>query len=285
MKQFNLITNKNLINKKVMKNLKKDLLLLFLYSISNTIVFIWAVIYPYLGSYMKHENPEITLKQVFSTTLGLFLGITVGNLFLSKFYFLFGIKKTIQIGGIFNLLNCIFYFSFPSSVLIIFCNTIFTGAIYQLGVLSVTYYLSEKYENGYIYCTYAFIGNNVANVLWPYLALKLINPDNIGMTARSFINGEAENYFPWEISQNFPLLMTAIGLVNFFITIIPSIFLKDPPHITIHFLLWINAVILRNKRALEELDNEYKKTENQILNKTINNLSKSMNSSIWINYL
>ena len=243
-----------------MKKLNKDIALLFLYSMSNTIFFIWPVIYPYLGSYIIHSNPSITLKKLFSTTLGLVLGPTVGNLFLPKFYFLFGIKKTIQIGGFLNLLNCYFYYK-VNSIFLVFFNVLLSGAIYQLTILSITYYLSKKHDNGYIYCNYAFIGQNIANIIWPFFALKLINPNNIGMTASHIINNEIDIFFPWEISKNFPLLMNILGFTSFLFTIIPSFFLQDPEIMKPHFFLWINTFFSNNKKNKEELSIAYDKSK------------------------
>lgn len=262
-----------------MKNLNKDIGLLFIYSMSNTIFFIWPVIYPYLGSYVIHSNSDLTLKKLFSTTLGLVLGPTIGNLFLPKMYFLFGIKKTIQIGGFLNLLNCILYYKI-NSILAIFLNVMFSGAIYQLTTLSITYYLTEKFENGYIYCNYAFVGQNISNILWPYFALKLMNPENIGMTAKHVINGEIDIYFPWEISKNFPMLMNILGLISFLLTMISSYFLIEPKKMKPHFMLWVNAVIFRNHRAIVELDLAYKESlTNSLLQTSKSRISKSMISN------
>ena len=260
-----------------MKKLYKDIVLLFFYSMSNTIFFIWPMIYPYLGSYIIHSNPSITLKKLFSTTLGLLLGPTIGNLFLPKLYFLFGIKKTIQIGGFLNLLNCYLYYK-VNSIFLVFLIVLLSGAIYQLTLLSITYYLSKKHKNGYLYCNYAFIGQNIANIIWPIFALKLINPNNIGMTGSHIINNEIDIFFPWEISKNFPLLMNILGLTSFLCTIIPSFFLKDPEKLKPHFFLWINNFFSNNKRNKEEINIIYEKSLNEdkdIFNKSINTISNS----------
>ena len=242
-----------------MKPLHKDLFLLFLYTVSNTVYYIWSLIYPYQASYLKHLNPLIKMKDIFSATIAMFFGITVGNLILPKFYYFFGIKKTMQIGGVFYLLNCIGYFFFISKFFVIL-NIMFTGTIYQFYIMSVTFYLSEKYENGHLYCNYVFVGQNIANVLWPFMAVILINPENVGMEMEILERGEITNYFPWSISQNFPFLMSSIGFVSFFFTMIPTFFLEDPNHIKPVFFEYVKAFFSGDKNTLNELSNSFKKS-------------------------
>ena len=257
------------------KNLKKDILLLTIYTISVTLYATWCVIYPYLGSYLKHFTPEISLKTLFSTTIGLFLGQTVANLFLPTFFFLFGIKNTILIGGVLNLINCLLYI-YLDSFFTILLNLTLTGAIYQLAAISISYYLSEKYENGYTYIFKCFVGFSFANIFWPFFAVKIMNPENIGMIDENIINGQIENFFPWKISKNFPMLMTLIGIFNLLVTFIPISFIKDPDHIKGYFLIWIKAKLMGNKRALNELNKEYSKNRKRSLSINLN-LSNSFN--------
>ena len=242
-----------------MKSLHLDLLLLFTYTISNTIYYIWPLIYPYLTSYLKHSNPATTMKEMFCATLGLFIGVTAGNIILPKLYFFFGIKKTMQIGGFLNLLNCFFYFYFSNRFFVVL-NIIFSGLIYQFCIISVNYFLSEKYEDGYFYCNYVFVGQNIANIFWPFIAVLIINPDNVGMNLEIYENGEIINYFPWSISKNFPFLISTIGIVNFLIIMVSTFFLKDPENIKGVFVQYIIALFTNNKRALEEISKNFKET-------------------------
>ena len=248
-------------------NLKRDIILLTIYTFSLTLYGSWCVVYPYLVSYLKHFNPELSLKTLFSTTIGLFIGQSVANLLLPSFYFFFGIKNTILLSGFFNLINCLLFIYFDNFYTILL-NTTLTGLIYHLAVTSLTYYLTEKYDNGYIYSYKCYVGLGFSNIIWAFLAVKIINPENIGMIAKNIVNGQFEYYFPWEISKNFPTLMIIIGIVNFLITVIPISFIKDPEHIKVNFLIWIKAKLMGNKRALNELSKEYSK--NKSLSKSLN---------------
>ena len=262
-----------------MKELNKDLLLLFLYSMSNTLYYIWPIIYPYLGSYVKHYNQDLSMKMIFSTTIAMVFGITLGNIILPRLYFLFGIKKTMQIGGFCILVNCVLFYSFSTFFPILF-NVLFCGTIYQLCIMSISYYLSEKYDNGYIYCNYVYVGQNVANIIWPYVAVFLINPNNKGMTDIFEEGGETENYFPWEISENFPLLMKTIGIVSFLIVMITTYFLKDPKHIKANFLPWIKALVKGNKSTLDSLSKSFKEQSFNSFSRNLSEKEKSFKSSM-----
>lgn len=258
-----------------MKTLKKDLFLLFIYSIHNTITYIWPIIYPYLSSYLIQKNSSLSMKKIFSTTIGMFFGTIIGSIICSRFYFFFGIKKSMQIGGVILFANYILYF-YISNFIGICLNIILSGAISQMGILSVSYFLSEKYENGHLYCNYVYIGTNIANFFWPFICVILINPDNHGMT--EFINGEY--YFPAKIGRNFPLLMIVIGITSSLIIFFTTFFLEDPDHIKPNFIPWITAVFYNNKRALKELETTYKEQSMINLSKTINsNNSISLNLS------
>lgn len=179
-----------------------------------------------------------------------------------------------QIGGFCILLNCVLFYTFTSFLLILF-NVMFCGTIYQLCIMSVSYYLSEKYENGYIYCNYVYVGQNVANVLWPFIGVFLINPNNLGMDSIFLENGIKENYFPWEICQNFPLLMNCIGIVNFMLVMGSTFFLKDPKHIKQNFFTWVNAVIFGDKKKLDDLSKSLKDQTFSIFSSDVYNQEKS----------
>ena len=270
-----------------MKPTYKDLSLLFLYTMSNTVYYIWVIIYPYQASYLKTQNPSIKMKEIFTATIALFVGITIANYILPKFYFLFGIKKTMQIGGLFYLLNCIGFFFFVNKFFV-FVNIMFSGTVYQFYIMSVTFFLSEKYDGGHFYINYVMVGQNIANIIWPFMAMLIINPKNIGMDLEIMENGELTNYFPDEVSKNFPMLMKSIGVISFLFTIIPTIFLEDPKHIKPVFFQYITAYFSSNKKALSEISKSFKnlKIEEKSINCiSINNLETSLhedNSELFI---
>ena len=194
-----------------MKRLYKDIIIIFIYNLYNTVYSQWPLIYPYLISYSNHYNPSINMKKGFFTTLFVFLGIPLSGFILPHLYFLFGIKRVMMLGGFFFLLNCIFFFYF-TNFFALCLNSLFSGFIYQLGITSSSYFLSEKYENGFFFNNYVFMGQNISNFLWPFFCVWIVNPGNRNM----IVNEKGESFFPWEIICNFPYLMVIMGICSFF---------------------------------------------------------------------
>ena len=59
------------------------------------------------------------------------------------------------------------------------------GINLQFCDLTLNYYLSEKYPEGYIYGSVAMIGKNISAFCWPIIAIKLINPENTAMIVKN----------------------------------------------------------------------------------------------------
>lgn len=65
---------------------------------SGTIlIYVWPMLYPYIGSLLYYKNPDLSLKYFFSLSVFIFVGIFAANYFLPKLYFLVGIKKVFYI--------------------------------------------------------------------------------------------------------------------------------------------------------------------------------------------
>ena len=124
-----------------MNNLKFELVLLFIFASGNALYFGWPNIYVYVGSYMKLYNDNLTIKEVFGSCLGFFIGIFLGNFIIPHLFFFLGIKKTMIFGAIFYFLNSISYNMFMS-LFMLYVNTIFSGIAYQIGIVSINYFLS-----------------------------------------------------------------------------------------------------------------------------------------------
>ncbi len=140
-----------------MKKLTKEILLLLLYNCSNCMMSIWVIVFPYLFSYLIHYNPSLSLKEIFSSTIILFFGVVIGNFMLPRFYFFFGIKVTMKIGGYLNMINCLL-FIYLKSIYTIYFNVMLLGLSYQFVILSTIYYLSQKFKDGHLNSSYCNIG-------------------------------------------------------------------------------------------------------------------------------
>ena len=94
-----------------MKNDKlKDIIALWIISLSNSPYFIWPIILMYLASYQKHFDESTTFKEYFSFTLGLFFGFPIAGSFISKMIFLFGPINTMRFTGILSLFSMLLFF-------------------------------------------------------------------------------------------------------------------------------------------------------------------------------
>ncbi len=160
-----------------MNELYKDVVALFFYASGNSLYFGYIVIYIYLASYLMNFDDSLSIKNTLNITVGFFFGIFVSNFFIPKLFFLIGIKKTMILGAVcfFINMNC---FYLLANIYLALLNCIGGGICYQFGILCLNYYLSEKYEKGFIYSSYCFLGQNINMMLVPYLALKVINPEN-----------------------------------------------------------------------------------------------------------
>ena len=55
------------------------------------------------------------------------------------------------------------------------------------------------------YCGVCFTGSNLSNIILPFLSSWIINPDNLGSTAKYKINGEVESFLDFNAAKNFPV--------------------------------------------------------------------------------
>ena len=238
-----------------MKQINKDRIILFIYSITNIFSSLWPILYPYIASYIKHYNPSITMKNVFATTIGIFIGRIIGGFFLPNLYFFFGIRGTMQIGGLLLFINYILYFEL-TSLTGLFFNNLFAGVNYQISFLSVTFFLSEKYTNGLLYVNYVYIGSSLGIIFWGIVSIYIINPRNGGMILEIKENGIIENYFPFEMIHNFKFFMIVIACFSL-LFVLPTFFLEDPENIYPNFFSYFKALFARDKKKLNLLNQSF----------------------------
>lgn len=245
-----------------MKPITLDTLLLFLYSFQNITSSTWSIFYPYLASYLKHFNPLITMKGIFACTLSMFIGRIIGGLILPHFYFLFGIKISMQIGILISFVNFLLFFCFTSYFWVVF-NILLVGVHYQFVVLSVGYFLTEKYRDGFERVNFVNIGigSSLGIIFWGFVSVFIINPGNKGMelVVREYAGFGC--YFEWEVAKNFKTYMVVLALQSL-LFFIPTFYLKDPENIKPNFIPYISALFSGNKRAIKDLKNSFSSQKN-----------------------
>lgn len=207
--------------------LLKDILITLII-MSNTSFFLqWSVIYPYLGSYYKYFDPSITLKGIFSCILVLYFGMFLGNLILPRFFYFFGLRKTLQIGSLFYFINLTCLYSFIS--MWGFCiNILITGALVNFSYFTISVFFSQKYENGILYCPIVFMGVSIGAMIWPLVINVVINPDNHSMDVSSNLNGYRENYYAYSVSKRVVHYLNFHGLFALVVNGFLCQFLTDP---------------------------------------------------------
>ena len=208
-----------------MKELHKDIIILLLILTSSGILNVSSLLYPYWSSYYHKYNPKINMKFIYTSFLLNFFGRVLGNIILPKILKIFGCKKTLRIGSLLFLINC-FFFQY-AVVWVFLLNVVFFGVILQFKVLSISYYMSKKYENGIQYLHHIYTGWSLAAVLWSFLIIYIINPENKERTVFVDFGGYKENLFDFEVAKNFRIYLWVAGFTHLFVTNGLCWFLRD----------------------------------------------------------
>lgn len=258
--------------------LLKDILILFIVNVGSNFHTQWPIIYPYLGSYLKEYNDAITLKQVFSSLILVFLGTFIGNSILPRVFFILGVKKTLQLGSILYFINLVCYYSFTSTAMFYF-NMIWTGIIAQFVNFTVTYFFSEKYTNGVFYSSYATLGLAVSGFVWPVIISKIINPENKTMEAVTTSGGIQERYYGPEVSFRIIRYLNINGLTTMIINVLLCQLLKNPKNSTSKVSLWISAVVSRDRSKSQNLKKEFNEFQ-ELMDKDIKESLRTSNINV-----
>lgn len=248
----------------------KDIIVLFLIAIGSNLHTHWAILYPYIGSYLKHHDSSITLVQVFSALLLAYIGNFIGNLILPKIFFVLGIKRTIQLGSILTLANCISFYMF-THIMLFYINMVIVGILAQFTNFSVTFYFSEKYENGVFYVPYVNLGIAANSFIWPFVMTIVINPNNRGMDEITYVNGFKEIYYSYDVSQRIVKCLNIYGLYVAIANVLLSQFLINPKTMKSRVSLWIKSRFQGDRKSIKILNDDFK----VFVRKTTMNLNES----------
>ena len=166
----------------------KDAIFFFTIAFFNRIYMSWVVIYPYLGSYIKHFNPHIRLANFFTANIFFYVGIILGNILLPRAFERVGIRRSFQLGSLLYLASS-FLFPYCTNVVFLFANTCASGLLYQLYQLgSLAYFRSRHPEDFIRYMGPFSLGYSVGSIVFVWMLSRYVNPDNRGMEQE--INGE-----------------------------------------------------------------------------------------------
>jgi hypothetical protein len=98
------------------------------------------------------------------------------------------------------------------------------GFCHQLITITILHVLNHKYFTNVVkYTGYVFTGSAISFCIWGLLISLILNPFNLPKSeSYTFENGAIENYFPYEVSRNFPkfcfLYASFAFVISFFVS-------------------------------------------------------------------
>lgn len=261
------------------RELWKDIVLLFIIHIGSNFHLQWPMIYPYLASYYKSYDPSITLTGTFSAIFIAYIGQFIGNSILPRLFFILGVKKTLQLGSVLYFFNCISFYVF-TSMLGLYLNLLIAGILAMFFSFTITYYFSEKYDNGVYYSPYVFMSFSLQNFIWPMVMNAIINPNNIGMEEVTYVNGYKEVYYGPEISSGVVKYLNYHGVYVLVVNVALCSFIENPHHMHSRVSTWLTNKITDNregKKAFEKDFREFSRASMQNIGESIHkSIQKSM---------
>lgn len=259
------------------RQILKDVLITMSLMANASFFMQWSILYPYIGSYFKHYNPHITLKDIFTCILILYFGMFLGNLILPRIFYIFGLRKTLQIGSILYFVNLVCLYTFTS--LIGFCfNITLAGALVNFFYFTISVFFSQKYDNGILYCPAVFMGVTVGAMIWPFVISALINPNNHSMDQITFINGYEERYYDYSVSGKIVKYFNIHGFFTMVVNVILCQFLTNPVGHSGQISRWFKST--QNISIDSEDDNEdYESFRDCIKHKLSMTMSKVFDKS------
>lgn len=239
-----------------MQNLTLDLILFFTIIGMACLFPVWPLLYPYIGSYVKHIHKDISFNALYYNFAVVYMGMFAGNALLPKLFFILGIRKTVQVGSFLYVLNCVLFTQW-TTLMGFYFNVATMGFVIQFFMFTAAYFFTEKYENGLLYIGYVAIGGTAGSFFWPFILNIMVNPDNELMTEVNYINGHKESYYSYGVSMRMKGFMFLHGFVVFLTNFLLSRFIQNPEKHQSKVSLWFKNFINRNPVATEEMKSQY----------------------------
>ena len=205
----------------------KDMITFFTITLSAALYNTYGVFLPYYFSYVKHFNPEITVKDMISLILLHPAGFVLCSFVLPTLLAIFGFKNTLRLGFVLNSLNIVTMFCFSSFFAVIICN-IMIGFYYKFITTMNSLYFTDKYKQlGGRYFGVANAGTVVTSFLWANIFAYYVNPDNEGMNEIYTKGDYFERYFRFEVASRFKGILIIHIAVTFGLSLILTFFFEN----------------------------------------------------------
>ena len=256
--------------------LKKDMLIGFIMLSNANFYMQWAIVYPYLGSYLKNFMPGVTFNAVFSCILAIYLGMFLGNLILPRIFFILGLRKTLQLASVLYFLNMTAIYMFPSFPAFVLNMTV-VGIVVSFYFFTFNCFFSQKYENGIMYTPFVFMGVPVGTFIWPFVISLMVNPSNREMDTVSPFDSSGEMYYSYDISQNISGYLNLHGTITMVINVVLAHFLSNPEGYHSRITMWLAHKITKDQLGSRNYEDEYKAFRRSTINQISVSFAQSVN--------
>ena len=210
------------------KKEKVDLLVFCVINFTQANFCLWGIIIVYLHAYLKHFDPQVTIKAVFGLSWLQYIGLFSAAWVIPSILSILGLKNALRFGGFVYALNCVLLYYLQYWPLIVL-NITLLGFCYRFIQILTVLYFNEVHLSVSPKC-YS-IANScmmVGGLLWGFLLTYYINPDNEKPEEVYTMGNYTENYFSYSVAKNLVGIMNIQAVYSFVAVYIATLFIDDP---------------------------------------------------------
>ena len=168
--------------------------------------------YPYLASYTKLSNPDVTMKTFFTFYVFSYVGYGCGSQLTNLYLYLFNFKQAMIVNALISVIVNIGFVYCSSSLGIIICIMLM-GSTLKVIITLTTLFFKENYnERANIETAKCSGGKMFGSVVFTILFSYIINPGNKGLKWAVEEEGVTNMYYSEEISSNISFALFLHGL-------------------------------------------------------------------------
>lgn len=189
----------------------------------------WFIFYPYYGSYIKCENPDLEINHLAGGYIVMYIGIITGSRIMPQILNKMGFQRMFYMFAGFYFIN-VALFVYTFSFFWILINLYFSGILFQIYILGSSTYFRIKYPEKFAQFFGLVSLGQAACILFVIFLLQLIvNPQNDSMDY--IFNGDT--IFPPTVSINVPTYLWLQAYMSSIAIVVISSFID--PQIGKHF--------------------------------------------------
>lgn len=206
-----------------MSETTKDVLLFILLGNFNGFFITWFILYPYYGSYIKCENPDLEINHMACGYTIMYMGIITGSRIMPQILGKLGLQRMFYIfAGVYFINLVLFVYTF--SFYLILINIYFSGMLFQIYQLGSFTYFRIKYPVEFAtFFGLISLGHSTTSLFTIILLQIIVNPQNESMDYKIY----GEPIFPPTVSSNVPRFLWVQAFISSIGIIVVSYFI-DP---------------------------------------------------------